>query len=146
MVRRDRTPCVWSRIATGTGRRRGGRRIPRHVGEFLAGVRRPEYGAAVRTEAVFAVLIRAAEEDLVGMARRRHDEVVVPALTRAVVERRVVRVGAIGAGQVLPTDVARAVEELAHGARRIDLQRTRFHSRATTTSQQEFFQFASGSP
>ena len=53
------------------------------------------------------------------MARRRHDEVVVPALTRAVVERRVVRVGAIGAGQVLPTDVARAVEELAHGARRI---------------------------
>ena len=53
------------------------------------------------------------------MARRRHDEVVVDALSRAEVERRVVRVGPIGAGQVLPADVARAVEELVHGARRI---------------------------
>ena len=69
------------------------RRIERHVREGLARVRRAQHGAVVRDErlircgAVLVVLVRTAEVHDVRVARRRVDEVVVPALAGAEVER-----------------------------------------------------------
>ena len=67
------------------------RRVHRHVREVHPGIGRAQHGAVVRdvrpVGAVLVVLVRAAEVHDVRLARRRVDEVVVPALAGAEVER-----------------------------------------------------------
>src|SRR5947207_4810817 len=71
---------------------------------MLAGVRGAHYSSAIRSETILAILVGTTEVDLVGMPGRRDDEVVVNALSRAEVERTIIRIGPIRAGQGLPNN------------------------------------------
>src|SRR5205823_4697883 len=81
-------------------------------------VRRMHHGTTVRAEAILAVLVRAADVDLIRMPSRRDDEVVIDALTRAVVECCVVRVRSIVTRQFLPrSSIVCPIEESARRLR-----------------------------
>ena len=81
-VRRNRI-----RLTAGARRSRIRRRIPSHVGERRPRIGRADERAAVCRKAIATVGVGTTEIDHIGLARRRVDYVVIPALTRAVIAR-----------------------------------------------------------